>query len=185
MLTSVVTFYDNETGPSSTASLLYQPPSSAVSNRKCRCVQHRHPERPTGVEGSVSSLCSTPPTLSPSNRKSGIRNPNNRCISNHFQFSNRKYSAISCPEARRVRPTFQSNATQPDSNRDTAIKTPDNPPHFNHFQFSNRHKTQVLHPEPISGSASFSASLPLASPSPNLCVSVPPWPIFAIMAGSN
>jgi len=31
MLTSVVTFYDNETGPSSTASLLYPPPSSAVS----------------------------------------------------------------------------------------------------------------------------------------------------------
>ena len=114
MLTSVVTFYDNETGPSSTASLLYPP--------LCRCVQHRHPERPMGVEGSVSSLYSTPPTLSPSNRESGIRNPNNRCISNHFQFSNRKYSAISCPEARRVRPTFQSNATQPDSNRDTRLR---------------------------------------------------------------
>ena len=152
MLTSVVTFYDNETGPSSTASLLYPP--------LCRCVQHRHPERPTGVEGSVSSLCSTPPTFSPSNRKSGIRNPNNRRIFKRLHFSNRKYSAISCPEARRVRPTFQSNATQPDSNRDTAIKTPDKPLHFNHFQFSNRDKTQVLHPEHGSGSACFSASLP-------------------------
>jgi len=58
MLTLVVTFYDNETGPSSTASLPHPP--------LCRCVQHRHPERPTGVEGSVSSLCSTPPTFSPS-----------------------------------------------------------------------------------------------------------------------
>jgi len=152
MLTSVVTFYDNEMGPSSTASLLFPP--------LCRCVQHRHPEQPTGVEGSVSSLCSTPSTLSPSNRESGIRNPNNRCISNHFQFSNRKYSAISCPEARRVRPTFQRNATQPDSNRDTAIKNPDKPPHFNHFQFSNRDKMGVLRPNHISGNASFGPSLP-------------------------
>jgi hypothetical protein len=173
MLTSVVTFYDNETGPSSTASLLYPPPSSAVSNRKCRCVQHRHPERPTGVEGSVSSLCSTPLTLSPSNRKSGIRNPNNRRIFRRFHFSNRKYSAISCPEARRVRPTFQSNATQPDSNRDTAIKTPDKPRHFNHIQFSNRDKTQVLHPERISVSLSprffLSKSLCLRASVANLC----------------
>ena len=136
MLTSVVTFYDNETGPSSTASLLYPPPSSAVSNRK-----------------------------------SGIRNPNNRRIFKRLHFSNRKYSAISCPEARRLRPTFQSNATQPDSNRDTAIKTPDKPPHFNHFQFSNRDKTQVLHPEDISGNACFRASLPPQfSPSESPCL---------------
>jgi len=181
MLTSVVTFYDNETGPSSTASLLYPPPSSAISNRKCRCVQHRHPERPTGVEGSVSSLCSTPPTLSPSNRKSGIRNPNNRCISNHFHFSNRKYSAISCPEARRVRPTFQSKA-MPLSQ--ILIETP-------------RLKLRIS--RPISTTSNFLIEtkrrfcIPnasafrclLASSSPNLCVSVPPWPIFAIMAGSN
>ena len=187
MLTSVVTFYDNETGPSSTASLLYPPPSTTISNRKCRCVQHRHPGRPTGVEGSVSSLCSTPSTLI-SNRKSGIRNPNNRRIFRRFHFSNRKYSAISCPEARWVRPTFQSNATQPDSNRDTAIKAPDKPRHFNHFQFSNRDKMRVLPPEAISGNACFRASLPPQfSPSESLClcVSVPPWPIFAIMAGSN
>ena len=136
------------------------------SNRKCRCVQHRHPERPTGVEGSVSSLCSTPPTFSPSNRKSGIRNPNNRCISNHFQFSNRKYSAIfSAPSAS----NFQSLL----SNRDTAIKTPDKPRHFNHFQFSNRDETQVLHPERISVSLpprfSLSKSLCLRASVPNLC----------------
>src|SRR5580700_8494689 len=165
MLTLVVTFYDNETGPSSTASLPYPP--------LCRCVQHRHPERPTGVEGSVSSLCSTPPTFSPSNRKSGIRNPNNRRIFKRLHFSNRKYSAISCPEARRLRPTFQSNATQPDSNRDTAIKTPDKPRHFNHFQFSNRDETQVLHPERISVSLpprfSLSKSLCLRASVPNLC----------------
>jgi hypothetical protein len=193
MLTSVVTFYDNETGPSSTASLLYQPPSSAVSNRKCRCVQHRHPERPTGVEGSVSSLCSTPPTLSPSNRKSGIRNPINRRIFNRFHFSNRKYSAISCLEARGVRPTFQSNATQPDSNRDTAIKNPDNPPHFNHFQFSNRDRMGFCAPIISAGSPlSVPPYLPIAHHSSlirchSAClrVSVPPWPIFAIMAGSN
>jgi hypothetical protein len=118
MLTSVVTFYDNETGPSSTASLLYPPPSSAVSNRK-----------------------------------SGIRNPNNRRIFKRLHFSNRKYSAIfSAPSAS----NFQSLL----SNQDTAIKTPDKPRHFNHFQFSNRDKTQVLHPEHGSGSACFSASLP-------------------------
>jgi hypothetical protein len=109
MLTSVVTFYDNETGPSSTASLLSPPPSTLISNRE-----------------------------------SGIRNPNNRCIFNHFHFSNRKYSAISCPEARRVRPTFQSNATQPDSNEDTAIKTPNKRRHFNHFQFCNRFLSKSL-----------------------------------------
>jgi hypothetical protein len=193
MLTSVVTFYDNETGPSSTASLLYPPPSSAVSNRKCRCVQHRHPERPTGVEGSVSSLCSTPPTLSPSNRKSGIRNPINRRIFNRFHFSNRKYSAVSCLEARGVRPTFQSNATQPDSNRDTAIKNPDNPPHFNHFQFSNRDRMGFCAPIISAGTPlSVPPYLPIAHHSSlirchSAClrVSVPPWPIFAIMAGSN
>jgi hypothetical protein len=178
MLPSVVRNFDNTTGPSSTASLLYPPPSSAISNRKCRCVQHRHPERPTGVEGSVSSLCSTPPTLSPSNRKSGIRNPNNRRISNHFQFSNRKYSAIfSAPSAS----NFQSLL----SNRDTAIKAPNKPRHFNHFQFSNRDKTQVLHPERISGVPLSAFSCLLPSLYPKLCVSVPPWPIFAIMAGSN
>jgi hypothetical protein len=143
MLTSVVTFYDNETGPSSTASLLYPPPSTLISNRK-----------------------------------SGMRNPNNRCISNHFQFSNRKYSAIFlAPSAS----NFQSLL----SNRDTAINTPDKPRHFNHFQFSNRDKMRVLHPERISGSASFPASPLPASCCLNLCVSVPPWPIFAIMAGSN
>jgi hypothetical protein len=149
MLTSVVTFYDNETGPSSTASLLFPP--------LCRCVQHRHPEQPTGVEGSVSSLCSTPSTLSPSNRESGIRNPNNRRIFNRFHFSNRKYSAILHNESASHSPLITGHCP---SDRDTAIRTPDNPPHFNHFQFSNRHKTQVLHPERISGSASFSASLP-------------------------
>jgi len=153
MLPSVVRNFDNSIGPSSTTPLLYQLSSSAISNRKCRCVQHRHPERPTGVEGSVSSLCSTPPTLSPSNRKSGIRNPNNRRIFKCFHFSNRKYLAI-FPEHR------GPNLHPTDSNRDTAIKAPNKPRHFNHFQFSNRDKTQVLHPERISGSASFSASLP-------------------------
>ena len=158
MLTSVVTFYDNETGPSSTASLLYPPPSSAVSNRK-----------------------------------SGIRNPNNRRIFRRFHFSNRKYSAISCPEARRLRPTFQTNAAQPDSNRDTAIKTPNKRRHFNHFQFSNRDRMGFCAPIISAGSPlSVPPYLPIAHHSSlirchSAClrVSVPPWPIFAIMAGSN
>src|ERR1700751_4442604 len=131
MLPSVVRNFDNATGPTSTTPLLHQLSSSSISNRKwrcvqprhperptgvegsvsslsstlpalspsnrkCRCVQHRHPERPTGVEGSASSLSSTPPTLSPSNpnRKSGIKNPNNCRVFNHFHFSNRKYLAI-------------------------------------------------------------------------------------------
>ena len=138
MLTLVVTFYDNETGPSSTASLLSPPPSTLISNRE-----------------------------------SGIRNPNNRRIFRRFHFSNRKYSAISCPEARRLRPTFQTNAAQPDSNRDTAIKTPNKRRHFNHFQFSNRDKTQVLHPERISVSLPprffLSKSLCLRASVANLC----------------
>ncbi len=83
MLPSVVDIFDNATGTGRRAPLL-SPPSS-TANRKCRCVQHRHPERPTGVEGS------------PPNRKSGIRNQNNRPIFNRFHFSNRKYSAISRP----------------------------------------------------------------------------------------
>jgi len=49
----------------------------STSNRKCRCVQHRHPERPTGVEGSLLSLSPAPPTFSTSNRKSGIKTPPN------------------------------------------------------------------------------------------------------------
>ena len=52
-------------------------PGPRKSNRKCRCVQHRHPEPPTGVEGSLLSLSSAPPTFSTSNRKSGIRIPPN------------------------------------------------------------------------------------------------------------
>jgi hypothetical protein len=122
MLTSVVTFYDNETGPSSTASLLYPPPSSAVSNRK-----------------------------------SGIRNPNNRRIFNRFHFSNRKYSAIFHNESASHSPLITRHCP---SNRDTAIKNPDKPPHFNDFQFSNRDKMRVLRPEHISGNASFGPSLP-------------------------
>jgi hypothetical protein len=59
MLSWVVTFYDNSTGPCSTAQLLSLPPSTAISNRK-----------------------------------SGIRNPNNRRIFNLFHFSNRKYSQL-------------------------------------------------------------------------------------------
>src|ERR1700721_322247 len=104
MLTSVVTFYDNETGPSSTASLLYPPrrPSFLIANILRFLALRR--------EGFVL----------------------------HF----------------RAMPLSQ------DSNRDTAIKTPDKPSHFNHFQFSNRDKTQGLHPQRISGSASFSPSLP-------------------------
>jgi hypothetical protein len=155
-----VTLYDNATGTRRRTPLLYLPLSTTISNRKCRCVQHRHPERPTGVEGSVSSLCSTPPTLSPSNRKSGIRNPRNRRTFNHFHFSNRKYSAIFLEHrAPNLQPPRSLGAIRR-ANRDAAIKTPDKPRHFNHFQFSNRDKTQVLHPERISGSASFSASLP-------------------------
>src|ERR1700722_19936122 len=52
-------------------------PGPRKSNRKCRCVQHRHPERPTGVEGSLLSPSSAPPTFPTSNRKSGIKTPPN------------------------------------------------------------------------------------------------------------
>src|ERR1700720_2274144 len=58
-------------------SLEPQAPSLQTPNRKCRCVQHRHPGRPKGVEGSLLSLSSAPPTFSTSNRKSGIRIPPN------------------------------------------------------------------------------------------------------------
>src|SRR5579864_3623735 len=177
MLPSVVRIFDNSTGPTSTTPLLYPPPSTTISNRKCRCVQHRHPERPTGVEGSVSSLCSTPPTLSPSNRKSGIRNPNNRCVFNRFHFSNRKYLTI-------FRELRSPSLQPPHSNRDSAIKTPGKPRLFSRFQFSNRDKMRVLRPE-INESASFPAPDFRVSRCPKLCVSVPLWPIFAIMAGSN
>ena len=176
--------FGNSTGPTSTTPLLHQLSSSSISNRKCRCVQHRHPERPTRVEGSVSSLSSTLPALSPSNRKSGIRNPHNRCVFNRFHFSNRKYLAISYHESASHSPLITRHCP---SNRDTAIKNPDKPRLFSRFQFSNRDKMRVLHPE-ISELASLPAS-PLrhfpASHCPKLCVSVPPWPIFAIMAGSN
>src|ERR1700720_4663351 len=108
-------------------------------------------------------LLAPPPSSAISNRKSGIRNPNNRRVFNCFHFSNRKYSAIFLEHRA---PTLQP----PDSNRDTAIKKPDNPPHFNHFQFSNRDKMRVLHPERISGSACFRASLPHFSVSESLCL---------------
>src|SRR5580700_11529237 len=72
-----------------------------------------------------------------SNRKSGIRNPNNRCVFNRFHFSNRKYSAIFHNESASHSPLLTRHCP---SNRDTAIKTPDKLIHFNHFQFSNRDK---------------------------------------------
>ena len=144
MLPSVVRILDNTTGPRSTTRLLSPPPSSSISNRKCRCVQHRHPERPRGVEGSLASLFSAPLILSTSNRKSGIRNPNNHRISKHFHSSNRKYSAIFHNESASHSSLVTSHCP---SNRDTAIKSPNKPPHFNHFQFSNRDKTRLLYPE--------------------------------------
>jgi hypothetical protein len=102
---------------------------------------------------STTPLLFPPPSSIISNRKSGIRNPNNRFIFNLFHFSNRKYSAIfSIPLASYHQP--------PDSNRYTAIKTPNNPRHFSHFQFSNRYKMRVLHPEHISGNASFGLTPP-------------------------
>jgi hypothetical protein len=111
---------------------------------------------------SRTPLFFPPPSSTISNRKSGIRNPNNRFIFNRFHFSNRKYSAIfSMPLASYHQP--------PDSNRYTTIKNPDNPPHFNHFQFSNRDKMPVLHPE-ISGRACFRASPPHFSVSESLCL---------------
>jgi hypothetical protein len=122
MLPSVVCNFDNSTGPSTTASLLFPPPPIIISNRK-----------------------------------SGIRNPNNRRISNHFHFSNRKYSAIFHNESASHSPFITRHCP---SNRDTAIKIPDKPPHFNDFQFSNRDKMRVLRPEHISGNASFGPSLP-------------------------
>jgi hypothetical protein len=150
-----VTLYDNATRTRRRAPLLVPPPSSTVSNRKCRCVQHRHPERPTGVEGSIS------------NRKSGIKNPNNCRVFNRFHFSNRKYLTISYHEATSHSPLITRHCP---SNRDSAIKTPDKPRLFSRFQFSNRDKMRVLHPE-ISESASFPASpLPRFSLSEALCL---------------
>ena len=153
MLTSVVTNFANSVRASQTRGY-------------CRCVQHRHPERPTGVEGS------------PSNRKSGIRNPHNRCIFSPFHFSNRKYFAVLHPafSPSTVLPPAQrsghachlSLATrQCPPNRDTGIRNSCKPRHFNRFQFSNRDKNALLHPEGISGSS----SLP-----PCLFVSLPPSP---------
>jgi hypothetical protein len=91
-----------------------------------------------------------------SNRKSGIRSPNNRRVFSRFHFSNRKYSAIFHNESASHSPLITHHCP---SNRDTAIKTPDKPRLFSRFQFPNRDKIPVLHPE-ISGSASFRASLP-------------------------
>src|ERR1700751_1749068 len=105
----------------------------------------------------------TPPSSTISNRKSGIRNPNSRCVFNRFHFSNRKYLTI-------FRELRSPNLQPPDSNRDTAIKTPDKPRLFSRFQFSNRYKMPVLHLE-ISESASFPASpLPRFSLSESLCL---------------
>jgi hypothetical protein len=126
MLTSVVTFYDNETGPSSTTPLLFPPPSSAVSNRK-----------------------------------SGIRNPNNRRISNHFHFSNRKYSAVFHNESASHSPLLTRHCP---SNRDTAIKTPDKLLHFNHFQFSNRDKCAFCMSDKSAGTPLSDPTYPNCSP---------------------
>ena len=137
--------------------------SVTPSSPPCRCVQHRHPERPTGVEGS------------PSNRKSGIRNSNNRPIFNRFHFSNRKYSAI-----------FQGH-------RATNLRPPDSrPPYIGRLIETSRLKIRIT--LTISTTSNFLIETklgfsfcppPLASPCPRLRVSVPPWPIFAIMAGSD
>jgi hypothetical protein len=152
-----VTLYDNATGTPRRA-----PPLSPPT---CRCVQHRHPERPTGVEGSPSSLCSTPPTtISPSNRESGIRNPNNHRIFKRFHFSNRKYSAIF--QEHRV-----PSLSPPDSNRDAGIKISNKPHHFNHFQFSNRDKMRLSRPKRTSGNACLLTSRPPRfSPSESPCL---------------
>jgi hypothetical protein len=86
------------------------------------------------------------PSSTFSNRESGIRNPNNHPISNHFHFSNRKYSAIFLD--------YRTTNVQPlHSNRYAAIKNPINPPHFRHFQFSNRYKTRLLRLERTNWSA--------------------------------
>lgn len=53
MLTWVVTLYDNATEPRRRARLPSLPRLTTIPNRKCRCVQHRHPERPTEVEGPL------------------------------------------------------------------------------------------------------------------------------------
>ena len=98
-----------------------------------------------------------PPSSTVSNRKSGIRNPNNRCVFNRFHFSNRKYSAIFHHESASHSPLITRHCP---SNRDTAIKTPDKPRLFSRFQFSNRDKMRVLRPEHISGDAPFGPSLP-------------------------
>ena len=102
-----------------------------------------------------------------SNRKSGIRNPNNRCIFNCFHFSNRKYSAIFHHESATHSPLITRHCP---SNRDTAIKDPDKPRLFSRFRFSNREKTPVLYLE-ISECASLPAyPLPRFSLSESLCL---------------
>ena len=109
-----------------------------------------------------------------SNRKSGIRNPNNLRVSNHFHFSNRKYSAISralFPEPASHSPLVTSHFP---SNRDTAIKNPNKLRHFNHFQFPNRDKMRLLHPERrLSGTAVPSCPCLCASLLPCLLASLP------------
>lgn len=116
----------------------------------------------TGTRRRAPLLAPSPPSAI-SNRKSGIRNPNNRRVFNPFHFSNRKYSQLFpanlVVSLRNVAQPllFPARHSSPVthhrlSNRDTAIKNPNNPHHFNHFQFSNRDKVRVLHPE-INGSA--------------------------------
>jgi hypothetical protein len=146
-----VTLYDKATGSRRRA--LLSPPV-------CRCVQHRHPERQTGVEGSLSD------------RKSGIKNPNNCRVFNRFHFSNRKYPAIFHHESATHSPLITRHCP---SNQDTAIKTPDKPRLFSRFQFSNRDKMRVLHPE-ISECASSPASLPFPfSLSESPCLRAKSW----------
>jgi hypothetical protein len=135
-----------------------------------------------------ASLLFPPPPALISNRKSGIRNPNNHCVFNRFHFSNRKYSAISHHQSA----SHSSLATA------LLIETP---------------RLKIPISRPISTTSNFlietkcgfgvpniSAGTPLSAPpylpiahhsslipchSACLRVPVPPRPIFAIMAGSN
>jgi len=174
MLPSVVDIFDNATRTRRRAPLLAPPPSTTISNRKCRCVQHRHPERPTGVEGS------------PPNRKSGIRNQNNRRLFRHFHFPNRKYLAISL-EHPATNPSLQIPWS---SSVRRLIETPRLKLRINHALSIT--SNFLIETKWVFSILSLSVRVPhsafphlLASLCPNLRVSVPPWPIFAIMAGFN
>jgi hypothetical protein len=117
----------------------------------------------TGSDRITPLLC-LPSSSTNSNRKSAIKNPNNRRVFNPFHFSNREYFAV-------FRDPLPSSSPSPD-----LIVTPRLKSLINHTvsaisNFSNRYKTRLLCPGRVSGKASFPCRI-LASISPCLRASV-------------